>query len=649
MRFLITLLFMGLFVGGYSQQAAPAVAGQVVQWTATVQKNSEQQYSISITGKIAKGWYVYAKELKAEGLEKIDVLMDGQQVQKDGSLTITSETVSMYDSVLLVTANVYQQRIVLHQKIKLNEPGVSYAALTIRCYASNGIEFLPIEENIKVKLNEEAVNNNSSEWSNVDLLHPVNKCGDDAIASKGLLQLFFLGFAGGLIALLTPCVFPMIPVTVSFFTNRSVSRKQGVKNGIVYGLFILLIYVVASLPFHLLSSISPEIFNSISTNAWVNIFFFAVFIFFALSFFGLYEIKLPSGIANAAGVKGSIGNLSGIFFLALTLAIVSFSCTGPILGSLLVGSLSSKGGAWQLSSGMAGFGAALALPFALFAMFPQWMKRLPKSGGWMETVKKLLAFIELALAIKFLSNADLVEHWGFLKREVFIGLWVLIALALAVYLLYVGWKESKTKLYASSFWMGLGGLCLLFVFYLLPGLSNSTKARLNLLSGFPPPLTYSVYGKEHAALQNGLEPQVVNDYKKALAISKETGKPLLIDFTGWACVNCRKMEEQVWVEPMVMDYIKEHFVLVSLYVDDRKLLPASERMLVQQADGTERELKTVGDRWAYFQSKNFKQVTQPLYVILSKDEQLLNNPIGYTADAKEYREWLECGLKASGK
>ncbi|NCU06346.1 MAG: cytochrome C biogenesis protein, partial [Chitinophagaceae bacterium] len=529
--------------------------------------------------------------------------------------------------------------------------------VTVKANAGNQAEFLPIEETIQLKLRDQTANGSSLELRHIDLANPIDNCGDNGTASKGLLQLFFLGFVGGLIALLTPCVFPMIPVTVSFFTSpptplhveRGGKRIKGLRNALLYGLFIFLIYLAASVPFHLLGNINPEIFNSISTNAWVNVFFFVLFIFFALSFFGLFEIRMPSALTNVAGSKGGLGSMGGIFFLALTLATVSFSCTGPILGSLLVGSLSSQGGAWQLSSGMAGFGAALALPFALFAMFPQWLKRLPKSGGWMDTVKKILAFVELALSIKFLSNADLVEHWGLLKREVFIGLWVVIAMALSIYLFYTGLQLLKTKLNTARVWMVTGSLCLCFAIYLMPGLSNSKHARLTLLSGFPPPLTYSIYGNKHAALERGVEADVVNDYKKALELSKQTGKPLLIDFTGWACVNCRKMEELVWTEPFLMQYMKENFILVSLYVDDRKQLPVDERMLVQLADGTEKEIKTVGERWSLFQSKNFKQVTQPLYVILSPDEQLLNRPKGYTADAGEYKKWLECGVEASRK
>lgn len=639
MRFLFSLLFTCVFVAGYCQQT-------VVQWHAAIQKTGDQQFEVSIIGTIAKGWYVYAKEMKAEGLESLQLEFNEEQLSANGALKINGDPIDFDDSVLSVHTSVYQRRILLHQSVLIKDTAANYVTVTIKAYAGNGAEFLPIEESIRVKLREQVAGGNSNELKNVDLANPVANCGDEATASKGLLQLFFLGFIGGLIALLTPCVFPMIPVTVSFFTNRSTTKQEGVKNGVLYGLFIFLIYITASVPFHLLGNISPEIFNTISTNAWVNIFFFAVFIFFALSFFGLFEIRMPSAITNGAGTKGSLGSMNGIFFMALTLATVSFSCTGPILGSLLVGSLSSQGGAWQLSFGMGGFGAALALPFALFAMFPQWMKRLPKSGGWMETVKKTLAFVELALAIKFLSNADLVEHWGLLKREVFIGLWFVIAFSLSIYLFNVIKRLRSGIWQLTRMRFVFAFLCLMFSIYLFSALFPGSKNQLTLLSGFPPPANYSLYAKT-SMNKKGLVPAFVNDYDKALAMAKAEGKPLLIDFTGWACVNCRKMEELIWTEPAVMEYMKEHFILVSLYVDDRKQLPVAERMLVQHADGTEKEIETVGEKWALFQSKNFKQVTQPLYVILSPDEQLMNHPVGYTADAEQYKAWLECGVKAN--
>jgi thiol:disulfide interchange protein DsbD len=305
----------------------------------------------------------------------------------------------------------------------------------------------------------------------------------------------------------------------------------------------------------------------------------------------------------------------------------------------LVSSLSSNGSAWQLSAGMSGFGIALALPLALFAMFPQWLKRLPKSGGWLDTMKKILAFAELALAFKFLSNADLVMHWGLLKREIFIAIWIIISTWLALYLFGIFEKENKISLLRKLF----ATVVLLFSFYLIPGLSQTRYANLKLLSGFPPPLSYSVY-TNHA---KAVEPIVINDYQKALALSREQHKPILIDFTGWACVNCRKMEEQVWTKQAISDLIKDKFILVSLYVDDRKKL--SESFRYKTKDSTEKDINTVGDKWATFEAENFDQVTQPLYVIMNGEEKLMNLPVGYTPDVLQYKDWLECGLNASKK
>lgn len=374
---------------------------------------------------------------------------------------------------------------------------------------------------------------------------------------------------------------------------------------------------------------------------------------FALSFFGLFEIRLPGGLANKAGAKSGLASVGGIFFMVLTLVIVSFSCTGVILGVLLAGVAAS--GPWALSAGMGGFGLALALPFALFAIFPHGLKSLPKSGGWMERVKVSLAFVELALAFKFLSNADLVEHWGILKREVFIGIWLLIALGLAGYLLglfprqkkYEGMRNADAappKVRRPWVWWTLGGLILLFALYLIPGLTSHSQANLKLLSGFAPPLSYSVYGKGNVH-GKGVEPNVVNDFDSAVALAKLQGKPLLVDFTGWACMNCRKMEEQIWVQPAVKEVIQNEFVLVSLYVDDRKGLAEGSKT-VTTASGDVKRVNTVGDQWALFQAENFGQVTQPLYVLLSPYGKLLNNPVGYTPSVASYEEWLRCGLAA---
>jgi len=480
--------------------------------------------------------------------------------------------------------------------------------------------------------------------SSFDLKHPVSPCGDSGTAGKGLISIFLLGLLGGFIALLTPCVFPLIPLTVSFFTKSSSSGKA---HAFLYGFFIFLIYVLLSLPFYLLDHVNPEILNTISTSIWLNLFFFLIFVVFAISFFGYFEITLPGSVANSVNSKSGGTSLLGIFFMALTLAIVSFSCTGPILGSLLVGALSNNGGAIQLTIGMGGFGLGLALPFAVFALFPGWLGSLPKSGGWLGSVKVVLGFLELAMAIKFLSNADLVEQWGLVKRETFIAFWVVIGVLISLYLMgKIRFPhDSPVKKFSAS---RIGFLVFFSVatIYLIPGLTNTKAANLTLISGFPPPLCYSVY-KNPVNCAKGVEP--LRDYEQAIDLAKKLNKPVLIDFTGWACVNCRRMEENVWTDPEVRKRMLDSFVVVSLYVDERRLLPAASQTVYTTRDGAQKNIITVGDKWATFQSENFHAVSQPQYALVSPQETILTYTKGYTPKAKDFIAWLDCGLGAFRK
>jgi cytochrome c biogenesis protein CcdA/thioredoxin-related protein len=482
--------------------------------------------------------------------------------------------------------------------------------------------------------------------ASVDITKPVNPCGDDGTQNKSLLSIFLLGLLGGLIALITPCVFPMIPVTVTFFTKKSQDKKKGIFNAVLYGLFIFLIYVLITVPFHVAGkAISPEIFNNISTNVWLNIVFFTIFVFFALSFFGLFEIGLPAGLANKADSKSGLGNIGGIFFMASTLAIVSFSCTGPLLGTLLVGVADQ--GAWPLTVGAAGFGIALGLPFALFAMFPNWLQSLPKSGGWMTDVKVVLGFLELALAVKFLSNADLVKQWGLLKREVFIGLWAFIGLLIVLYLagkLRIGHSSPVKKFSFSR--IAFIALFAAVTIYLIPGVTNTKYANLKLISGFPPPLCYSVY-ENPVNCKRGFKP--LEDYEAALAKARKENKPLLIDFTGWACVNCRKMEESVWTDPTVDSLMHKEFVVVSLYVDERRKLPLTEQVSYTTSKGAEKNIVTVGDKWATFQTENFGATSQPQYIILNGEEKVMTKPKYYPTPPDKFADWLICGIDAYEK
>ena len=457
--------------------------------------------------------------------------------------------------------------------------------------------------------------------------------------------IFWLAFGGGLFALLTPCVFPMIPMTVSFFTKGSENKKKGLFKGVMYGFFILLIYVLLSVPFHLMDSLNPNILSNIATNGPLNIFFFLMLFVFALSFLGAFEIVLPAKWTNKADTKSDIGGLIGVFFMALTLALVSFSCTGPILGSLLASA--SGGGAWNLTWGMAGFGFALGLPFALFAIFPSWLNGLPSSGGWLNNVKVVLGFLELAFAFKFLSNADLSIQAHLLEREVFIAIWIGIFGAMSLYLFGVFQTKHDSPLTGGigTFRVVLATLTLAFTVYMLPGLSG---APLKLISAFPPPVSYSeipygIHGHapenegmpEGAKMEHGL--MVFHNFDKAEAYAQEVGKPLMLDFTGHNCVNCRKMETNVWSDEKVHELMSNDFVIVSLAVDERIDMPAKE---ISPYSG--RELVTWGDKWSDMQAVLYEKQTQPQYVTLDKNGDMMNGDATYRSHGEgiKFAKWL---------
>ncbi len=487
---------------------------------------------------------------------------------------------------------------------------------------------------------------------NVDTKNPLGNCTAETETQEGksLWTIFLLGFFGGLIALLTPCVFPMIPLTVTFFTKGSANRRKGIINACIYGGFIFVIYLLLSLPFHLVDSLDPEILNTISVNVWLNLAFFIIFIIFSISFLGYFEITLPSSLANSADTKSETGGLIGIFFMAVTLAIVSFSCTGPILGSLLVGSISSNGGAIQLSAGMGGFGLALALPFTVFALFPGMLKSLPKSGGWLNTVKVILGFVEIALAAKFLSTADLVGHWNFFKYEAFLGVWILAALGLALYffgILKFPHDSPIKKLGAGRIISGLASIA--FVAYLCTGFMYSEKNHgykpLSLLSGLAPASSYCWAYPSDCPLNLAC----FHDYAEGMAYAKEVGKPVLLDFTGYGCTNCRRMEDEVWSKAEIFKMLSEDYVVISLYADDPKELPKEEQFEYKNARGKVKQIKTVGNKWATMEAETFNKVTQPYYALLSNDGRLLNNPVAYTPVVEEYKAFLECGLETFKK
>ncbi len=659
------------------------VLGQMkdpVKWTTSVEKISDTEFDLVMKAVIEPEWHVYSQFTPDGGALPIVMTFKEQK----GNYQLVGKTKESpykkhFNDIFEVEEFYFEKAFTLTQRVKLTNPklakikaAIEYQACKEQCISdSKDFVFeLPVSATTAevtgsdttataIETPKDTTSTASVPVSDADLklygFKPTDLkqyTGDAATVheeakSKSLFGIFGLGFIGGLLALLTPCVFPLIPLTVSYFTKNSGKNKSdGIKKAVLYGAFILGVYLLLSVPFHLLDSVNPDILNDISTNVWLNIFFFVIFIFFAFSFFGFYEITLPSSWMNKTTQGESIGGIFGIFFMALTLALVSFSCTGPILGSLLAGSLSSNGGAWQLTAGMGGFGLALGLPFTLFALFPNMMSSLPKSGGWLNTTKVVLGFLELALAFKFLSNADLVKHWGILKYETFMVLWIVIFAGLAIYLFgKIKFPHDSPLLKLSFFRIATAILVASFTIYLVSGFrvnkQTNTFTSLSLLSGLAPPVGYSYI------LPNDC-PNNINcfkDLKAGLDYAKSQNKPVMIDFTGYACVNCRKMEENVWSDAEVDKVLKNDLVLISLYVDNKNALDKEEQIEVQRANGSTRVLENHGHKWAHFQTKYFQTNSQPYYVLLDpKTMQILNQPVSYTPDIPEYLQWLKSGL-----
>ena len=625
-----------------------------VTFTTSVNKISENHYELVTSSEIENEWRLYSQYLIDGGAIPTEFIFKNNEkssFELIGQMK-ESESITKYDPVFKIDQTYFINGNTFKQEIKLNNSNTDKIYATIIYQSCNDSIYIYRESELLFNLDgsiEDAVNENLTnlilddnnplklDLKNKELLN--ENSSKESISGNNYLDLLILGFIGGLLALLTPCVFPMIPLTVSFFTKKK--SKSSLK-AITYGLFIILIYLFLSIPFYFIESLDPEILNTISTNAWLNILFFIIFIIFAFSFFGFYELTIPSSWINSIDSKSNtIGGFIGVFFMSLTLVLVSFSCTGPILGSLLVGSISSQGGAIQLSIGMFGFGIALALPFTLFALFPSMLKSLPKSGRWMNTFKIILGFLELGFAFKFLSNADLVEHWGLLKREIFIGIWVVISLMISLYLLGIyKFPYESNAVKRSNFNISLSLFFMIFAIYLSPALFPNGSNSARLLSGFTPPSFYSIYPKTNDC---PLGLNCFKDFDKGLQYAKENNKPILLDFTGWACVNCRRIEENVWTDPIVFDLINESFVLISLYVDDRKELPKEDQFDLSYSSGKIKKIRTIGDKSATFQALNFKTASQPYYVLLSTELEILNTPIQYTSK-DVYQNWLEEGL-----
>ncbi len=621
-----------------------------VVWESKVEQLAEDRYQLIFEADIAPNWHLYSQFSDPEGAIPTEFVFDQTDSFKLVGNVTESESVVDYDQVFEMDLTYFNDSAIFQQQIQVLDDRLTQIKVEINYQACDDELCIFRTETFALSLDgsvaavELDVDEKSQALSaELKLALTETQYLESATVKEGTnapLNIFLLGFFGGLLALLTPCVFPMIPLTVSFFIKQSTTKSKGIFNALLYTFFIVLIYILLSLPFHFIDSLNPEILNNLATNVGLNIFFFVVFVFFALSFFGFYELTLPtvwgSKTDEASAVRGGLG----IFFMALTLAIVSFSCTGPILGSLLAGSLTAEGGAFQLSIGMLGFGVALGLPFGLFALFPNALKALPKSGGWMTTVKLVLGFLELALALKFLSNADLVAHWGILKREVFVGIWTLISLGLTLYLFGIFRFPHEVKMPLSKGRKLVAVGVLILTSYLFLGFV-SEENKLRLFSGFPPPEFYSLNTQE-SDCPLGLE--CYKDFELGKQAAALANKPILLDFTGWACVNCRRMEENVWADPAVYELLNERYIIISLYVDDRETLAPESQFNFQYPDGRIKEINTIGKKWATFQAINFNTASQPFYIQMSSDGELLNTPIQYT-DKVTFENWLKLGLE----
>ncbi|PTM08945.1 MAG: hypothetical protein DA407_06905 [Bacteroidetes bacterium] len=665
------LLLFSVLLSFFSQ----AQIIEPADWKFESKKISDNEFELTFTAFIDEYWAVYSQFVEEGGPLPTNFVFEANSDYEliDNVVEDELNKVSKYDSVFEMIVPKFYKKAQFKQRVKLlsNNASITGNLEYMTCddekcifkddnpflfqISASGSTSAEQTSGENIAIDDNAVNSQLYGILPDDILKLDTTCegeittvSDSTKQGKSLWSIFGLGFLGGLLALLTPCVFPMIPLTVSFFTKKNSVKGSGISKAILYGFFILAVYLVLSIPFHLIDSINPDILNEISTNVVLNVIFFVIFMFFAFSFFGYYELTLPTSWTNKTSKGENIGGVLGVFFMALTLAIVSFSCTGPILGSLLAGSLTADGGAWQLTAGMGGFGLALGLPFALFAMFPNMLNSLPKSGGWLNTTKVILGFLELALAFKFLSNADLVKHWGILKIEVFLGIWIIIFIGLALYILgKIKFPHDSPIKKLSFSRIAFGVLVAAFAVYLVSGFrvnkDTNTLTSLTLLSGLAPPVGYSfLYPNE---CPNNLE--CFKDLKEGIAYAQKVNKPIMLDFTGYACVNCRKMEEHIWPKDKIDAILRNEYVLISLYVDDKKELPEDEQILVSRINGGTRQLSNYGHKWSHFQTQFFQSNSQPFYALLSPDgKTVLNSPVGYTPNEDEYATFLECGLDA---
>ena len=661
--------------------AKAQIIRDAVSWSHSVEDKSPTEKVIVFSATIKGDWHLYGTELPSGGPTPTSLIVDKiAGAQLVGKLTASKKPIEKHDPNFDMTLRFYSGQVSFRQTLRITDPKAFAFSGAIRYMVCNDEQCLPptnwdftialkelgkvaaapaaeqteakaeatptaeVAQPLTVDSAQQAADSAaiapaepsdaaSALWTPV--ISELKAYGDRALsgADSGLLMLFFAGFVGGLVALVTPCVWPMIPMTVSFFLKRSQDRKKGIRDAAIYGLAIIVIYLALGLSVSAL--FGADALNNLATNAYFNIFFFLLLVVFAASFFGAFEIVLPASWTTKMDQKAdSATGLVSIFFMAFTLALVSFSCTGPIIGTLLVQAATSSSGFLAPAVGMFGFALALALPFTLFAIFPGLLQSMPKSGGWMNSVKVVLAFIELALALKFLSIADLAYGWHILDREVFLSLWIVIFILLGLYLLGKlrfphDSPQEKTPIPA----LFLAIVSLSFAVYMMPGLIG---APLRAISAFAPPLKtqdLNLYKNEvHAQF---------DDYETGMAYARQVGKPVIIDFSGYGCVNCRKMEASVWIDAEVKKLLEQDYVLITLMVDDKK--PLAEPMVVQE-DGHEVKLRTIGDKWSYLQRVKFGANAQPFYVLLDHQGKPLAPSRAYDEDVPAYISFLKGGL-----
>lgn len=621
--------------------AAPFGAGaQPVRSSHKIENVSSDTVRLTFSLNISKGWHVYSTAIPDGGPTSAEIIFDNiQGMEPVGQLRFNGNEIDNEDAVFKMTVRYFENSVTFYQDMHITSP--DWIAEGAFIYgACNDESCLPpqkVEFNHKSQSGAGDAQQANSAESATDLSAvdgydaatwaPVEIKSKDGKESNGLWGLFLTSFLGGLIALLTPCVWPVIPMTVSFFLKRSASRGRAIRDAVIYGLSIIAVYVTIGLVITL--AFGANALNALATNAIVNILFFLILVAFALSFFGLFEITLPSGWSTGTDRKAAAAGLGGIFFMALTLTIVSFSCTGPIIGFLLVDA-ASTGSILAPTIGMLGFSVAMAIPFTLFAMFPGWLQSMPKSGGWMDKVKVTLGFVELAFSLKFLSVADMAYGWGILPRDLFIIMWILMALLLGLYqlgLFSFRKKAKRTKPGIAGIITALASFA--FAAWLVPGLWG---APLKAVSAFTPPMSTQLFGKDSTVLEAQF-----TDYNEALAESARSGKPILIDFTGYGCVNCRKMEAAVWTDPRVSDIIRNKYILLSLYVDDKTPL---QRTAMVNENGTAVKIRTIGDKWSLLQRHKFGANAQPFYVIINSKGQLLSGPYTFDPNPTKFLEFL---------